>query len=94
MEDDTEILRCIGETLEELRLQQPPTTEEKCPHCGLVIRFPIMARRSDIDRFAALMRSAEEVLGRHGITAHLLAEVRAQCLIALARRQQADEDPE
>jgi hypothetical protein len=38
-----------------------------------------------------MMRSAFEVMDRHGITANLLADIRAQCLIAMANKNAAKE---
>ena len=79
----------IGNTLEEMRAQNPPSLEDRCPHCGLSIRFPLIARKSDVELFKKMMALAAEVMDRHGITANLLADIRAQCLIAMTQKRDA-----
>ena len=76
----------LSETLDEMRLTIMPTVEQRCPHCGLPIRYPLIARESDIKLFENLMRSAFDVMLRHGITANLLADIRTQCIIAIAQK--------
>lgn len=86
IQNDTEMAKWIGDTLDEMRNQHPPSLENRCPHCGLSIRYPLIARKSDIDLFATMMRSAAEVMRKHGITANLLADIRAQCVIEMAKK--------
>lgn len=86
IENDKDLMKWVGETLEEMRHQNPPSLEDRCPHCGLAIRYPLIARKSDIELFAQMMASAAKVMDKHGITANLLADIRAQCLIAIAKR--------
>lgn len=88
IENNTDMTRWIATTLEAMRAAQPPETSQKCPHCALVIRHPLIARQSDINDFSLLMKSAYEVMRRHGITAALLAEIRAGACIAIAKRQE------
>lgn len=56
-----------------------------CYHCGNLIRYPIIARRSDINDFSELMRSAYRIMDKHGITANLLADIRADLIISIAK---------
>lgn len=77
----------VDGTLDALDMAGPPCCEDKCPHCGLVVRYPVFARQSDLDNFALIMDSAFAVMERHGITAALLSEIRADCLIAKAKRE-------
>lgn len=86
IQDDKETTKWIGNTLEEMRAQNPPSIEDRCPHCGLSIRYPLVARQSDLELFEKMMHSAFNVMKRHGITANLLADIRAECLIAMAKR--------
>ena len=89
IEDDKNMSVWIGDTLEEMRNTSPPSVEDKCPHCGLSIRYPLMARKSDVELFEKMMKSAFDVMARHGITANLLADIRAECLIAMAKKRDA-----
>ena len=89
IEDNKDLTKWIGDTLEEMRAQNPPRLEDRCPHCGLSIRYPLVARRSDVELFEKMMHSAFDVMRRHGITANLLADIRAQCLIAMAKKHDA-----
>lgn len=66
-----------------------PVISEQCPHCGIPIRYPLIAKRSDIEAFRRMMRVADEVMLKHGITANLLADIRAQCLINIAKKHDA-----
>lgn len=58
-----------------------------CPHCGIPVRYPIIARRQDIEDFGALIKSACRVMDKYGITLNLLAEIQADCHIEIARRK-------
>jgi hypothetical protein len=62
-----------------------PVVGNLCPHCGVNIRYPLIARKSDIDKFDFLMRSAERVMKKYNITANLFAEIRADIAIELAK---------
>ncbi len=74
------------ECLSAIEFSEPPKTEQKCHHCGLVMRYPLIARQSDLDNFKKLMEAAQEVLDRNGVTALLLSEVRANAYIAIAKK--------
>lgn len=87
IEDDKNMAVWIGDTLEEMRNQNPPRLEDRCPHCGFSIRYPLIARKSDVELFEKVMKSAFDVMARHGITANLLADIRAECLIAMAKKR-------
>jgi hypothetical protein len=87
IEEDIDWCKWVDETLEIISIQNPPATQDKCPHCGLIIRYPIVVRRSDLVLFEKIMKSAYSVMRRHGITANLLADIRTECLIALAKNK-------
>ena len=87
--ENDELLTWIGETLEQMA-QEQGLIVTKCPHCALPVRFPLVARRSDIELFAALINSAQEVMQRYGITGALLADIRAECVIAIAKKDRHD----
>lgn len=91
--NDNHMSKWLGETLQEMAEMEMATTETRCQHCGYLNRYrhPVVARQSDIELFESIMRSAYEVMDRHGITANLLADIRAQCLISMANKNAAKE---
>jgi len=81
----------VGDTLQAMQLQEPQTIEERCPHCGVPVRYPLMVRRGDIDLFEQMMATANKVMLDYGITGNLLADIRARCLIAIAQKATGQE---
>ena len=59
--------------------------EIRC-RCGDLMRFPLVVRKEDVELFTVVMNSAYEVMDKHGITAHLLNDIKAQCVISIANR--------
>ena len=92
--NDKPMSKWLGETLQEMAEMEMATTVSRCQHCGYPNRYrhPVVARQSDIELFESMMRSAFEVMDRHGITANLLADIRAQCLISMANKNAAKEN--
>jgi hypothetical protein len=91
IEEDMDWYKWVDETLEIISIQNPQTAQDRCPHCGLIIRYPIVVRRSDLVLFEETMKSAYSVMRRHGITANLLADIRTECLIATAKKRNIKE---
>ena len=85
--DDNEIKEFIAETLDEIAKEELKVHHHKCRHCGCPVSFPVVARSKDIERFQLLIQSANEVMDRYGITGNLLAEIKASCLLEIARRK-------
>lgn len=81
-----DIDRFVAGTLTEMRNLNMPIISESCPHCGIPIRYPLIARRSDIELFAQMMSTAAVVMKKYGITDNLLADIRAQCIINIAKK--------
>ena len=80
-----EIIHTFEEGLSAIsEMQGPQVVEEKCFHCGLPNRYPLIARRSDLNYFHDLMDEAKKVLRRHQIEEHLLSEVLTEIAIAIA----------
>ncbi|HET7674763.1 MAG TPA: hypothetical protein VFL54_04510 [Gammaproteobacteria bacterium] len=79
-------------TLTEIGRQDLPQHTRPCPHCGLPVMYPTIARAQDIKDFQMIMNSAARVMEKYGITANLLAEIRADCLTALARQRSKEDD--
>jgi len=75
--------------MDEISNFEMPIGNCHCPHCANPIRFPIIAKQSDVELFETVMRSAYEVMDRYGITVNLLAEIKAQCVVALANQKVA-----
>ncbi len=82
-----EMRAAFEDAMTAIAYQSPPTADQKCPHCGVVARYPIVARESDMRVFAELMAAAQAVLDRHGVMAHLLSEVHAEIAVSRARGQ-------
>jgi len=80
----------VGETLQEMAHFQ--YVEERCGKCGMAYRYPIIARQRDIEDFEMLMRSAYKIMDKYGITANLLAEIKATCFIEIAKRISDDKE--
>lgn len=74
-------------TLDSISLSALPEHSHPCPHCNYMVRYPTIARQRDIDDFHMIMESASKVMERHGITANLLADVFAECHIAMASQK-------
>lgn len=77
----------LSETLTEISTAELPTHVHNCPHCSNPVRYPTVARQQDIEDFTLIMRSASDVMKRHGITANLLADIRAECHIQIAKNK-------
>jgi hypothetical protein len=65
----------------------PPTADTKCPHCGLVVRRPIIVKESDRRAFEEMITSAQKVLDRNNVTGLVLAELFAEITVNKARKQ-------
>lgn len=83
IEDDTNLHRFISDAL--ISQATVNTSTHQCCHCGCPIRYPIIARKSDIEAFSKLMKSAYRIMDKHGITANLLADIRADIAISIAK---------
>jgi hypothetical protein len=86
----TDHTQFIVDTLQSMQ-QAMPNVSHGCPHCGLQIRYPLIVRDSDIEIFNKLMKSAYRVMDRHGITANLLADIFAECHIAIAMKKSKEQ---
>lgn len=73
--------------LREIQEVDFPVHSRPCPHCGIPVRYPIIARERDIEDFRKLIESACRVMDKYGITLNLLAEIQAECHIEIARRK-------
>ena len=75
----------LESTLIDISRAELSTHSQSCPHCGNLVRYPTVARQTDIEDFERIMHSAFAVMKRHGITANLLAEIKTECFIAKAK---------
>lgn len=71
--DDREIEIFLEQALP--MLEEIPVIEERCYHCNNPMRFPIIARKRDIDSFKELLKIAAEYLIENGIQEKVLAEI-------------------
>ena len=84
MENDN-INKFIEHTLNEMRAYVPDY--HSCFHCGHPVRYPLIARQSDIDMFKTLIDSAESVLTEHGVKQKLLDDIRRKAILSLLSRK-------
>ncbi len=80
-------LEFLAETLSEISQAQMPTHSAPCPHCGIPVRYPLIARSQDVEDFRLIMDSASRVMKRYNITANLLAEIKAEAHLAIAKKR-------
>lgn len=83
IEQDSELLTFVSEVLTTQPILR--TSTHLCFHCGYPTRYPVIARQSDIDAFSELLKSAYRIMDKHGITANLLADIRADIAISIAK---------
>lgn len=86
--DNTKIhTEFLGNMLTEISRAELSVHSHECPHCGNLVRYPSIARQQDIKDFEKIMSVAYAVMQRHGITAHLLADITAECHIRIAKNK-------
>jgi len=85
---DDEILPWISDTAEALSLKEFHTSIGPCPHCRYPVRYPLVARKSDIDILTQMIKSANRVMIDWGITGCLLAEIKSRCFIEIAKEKE------
>ena len=73
--DETEIDMSLY--LEEAlpKLERLKNIEERCPHCGDMIRYPLIARKRDIESFKELLDIMNKYLGEMGVPGKILSEI-------------------
>lgn len=85
--DNSTVLTLADEALSDMSKASFKTHSHPCPHCGCHVRYPVTARKADLDDFAELMKAAYRAMDRLGITGNLIAELRAQIAVSIAKRQ-------
>lgn len=58
-----------------------------CPHCNQPVLYPLLVRQEHAETFQMLIDAANKYLHKTGVTAAMLADIRAQCIIAIASRK-------
>lgn len=69
-----------------LDLSPLPEVSHKCPHCGLTVRYPKVARERDIESLQELVAIAEKYIEDKGVAKKMLAECLSAAHIAIARK--------
>jgi hypothetical protein len=75
----------IAETVDQMALNEPVLIEHKCPHCGVPIRFPVIAKKWDVDRLTDLLNSIYSVMDNEHLADIMLAKIRECCMKAMKR---------
>ena len=73
--------------LDVLDITPLPTVTTHCPHCGLAVRYPKIARSGDVESLRELVRIADKYIDDKGITTKMLSECLATASIAIAKRK-------
>lgn len=80
---------CMFEYIADCLATFPVSTHE-CYHCGHPIKYPVIARQSDIDNFRELMKTAYRIMDKYGISAHLLADIKAELVINATKKRKQE----
>ena len=83
--EESSLIEFFETSLEEIRMNQPQTVDQKCFHCGLPNRYPLVAREQDREDFLELMEATYEVMEKYNIAGNLLADIKAQIAITKAK---------
>lgn len=86
-DDSSDTRSWVGGTLAAMRGQDLPRITHACPHCRCPVVYPLIARKSDIELLQRTMDVAAKVMLDYGITGNLLADIRAQCITAIAKKE-------
>lgn len=76
--EDDGVSKFVEETLNEMRAYT--TDHHPCFHCGFPIRYPLVARQSDIVLFQRLIEAAKEVFDDEDLKKRLLEELRKKAI--------------
>lgn len=87
IEQNKPITQWLSDVLTEISMAELSIHVHNCPHCANPVRYPTVARQQDIDDFSRIMESAYKVMERYGITANLLADIKAECHINIAKNK-------
>jgi hypothetical protein len=79
-----DVSRCVEEVLTDV--PDIGAVSHDCPHCGLPVRYPLMVKQEYAETFQLMIDAAAKYLKKTGVTAAMLADIRAQCFIAIGRR--------
>jgi hypothetical protein len=69
-----------------LDFSESPLATCHCASCGYPMRFPLIARERDIDVMQKLIEIGEKYLKDRNVLAEMVAEIRAECHITIAKR--------
>lgn len=93
MEIDKHVIHnFLSKELDAISNDELPLHSHDCPHCGLPVRYPTVARDQDIEDFRLIMESANRVMEDYGVNAKLFAAIHAQIAVALANRRSRSDD--
>lgn len=82
---EPEIDTFLYDNLQALRGDESEVTIS-CPHCHVPVRYPLIARESDVRDFQLIMKWADEVLTDMGVTAHAITMIKTRCHLELLKR--------
>lgn len=85
--DDRNLAAFVESNMRDIQNANFQIHARPCPHCGIPVRYPVVARAEDVDAFRKIIESAYRVMQKYGIAINLLAEIHTECHVEIARRK-------
>lgn len=89
--DDKDLDIFLETTLTEISVSRGNISTQKCPRCSTDVRFPVVARKRDIDDFKRIMNITYDVIGDYGVMTAILNDIRVKCIASLAIEKAKEE---
>jgi len=67
--------------------QELRVIENDCPHCGLRMRHPLIAREWQVKALETMLNNVAKVCHESGVTGLVYADILAKCHAAIAMRK-------
>lgn len=82
---DPELVKFLEDSIPALTAFE--TVTHKCPHCEYPVMYPLIVNEGHVQTLQLMLDAASKYLRKHGVMAEMLAEIRANCIIEIARRK-------
>ena len=78
--DDSDIHAFIDRAMKDVQNASMKIVDVQCPRCSHPVRFPVIARKDDVDAFKHLLRATTDVNVSRSEVEYLLAQVRKRAI--------------
>lgn len=85
--DDSEIDKFISGVLPAMHTASMRVADEPCPRCGHPIRFPIVARKCDVDMFKHLLTAVMDVSASRVEMLNFLLDVKKRAILNASKKE-------